>query len=157
MTGRLESKILPKEQQNKSWNVIKGDLVQVMWGTDKGKIGKVMKVLRKRNRVIVEGAKLVKKHVKGTADFKGGIFTKESSIPVSNVHLVDPSTGQPTKVSRRYLEDGSKVRVARSGTIIPKPVRDYLKDKDKKRAAIQDGSKDTPPSVAIQKTYVDVD
>eukprot|EP00301_Raphidiophrys_heterophryoidea_P002530 c11180_g1_i3.p1 GENE.c11180_g1_i3~~c11180_g1_i3.p1 ORF type:complete len:116 (+),score=29.21 c11180_g1_i3:51-350(+) len=75
------------------WKIVRGDLVQVMVGKDKGKQGLVLKALRPENSVLVEGCNLVKKHVQGTRDQPGGIATKESKIHVSNVALVDPSNG----------------------------------------------------------------
>ncbi len=82
-----------KAALNKTWKILRGDLVQVMKGKDVGKQGVIKKVLRDRNRVIVEGVALVKKHVKKTKDTPGHIITKESSIHYSNVSLVDPRTG----------------------------------------------------------------
>jgi large subunit ribosomal protein L24 len=65
--------------------------VEVLNGKEKGKQGTVKKVLRKTNRVIVEGVNLVKKHVKSTEEFKGGIFTKEASLHYSQIALLDPT------------------------------------------------------------------
>jgi len=105
-----------------SWRVLKGDKVQVISGRDSGKQGLVKKVVRKDNSVIVEGVNIVKKHVKGSKEQQGGIFPVENKIHVSNVQVVDPATGKPTRIAFRFLEDGSKVRVAKvSGAIVPKP------------------------------------
>jgi large subunit ribosomal protein L24 len=106
----------------KSWRILKGDKVEVISGRDSGKQGLVKKVVRKDNSVIVEGVNIVKKHVKGSKEQQGGIFPVENKIHVSNVQVVDPATGKPTRTAFRFLEDGSKVRVAKSsGAIIPKP------------------------------------
>lgn len=94
-------------------------------GKDKGKTGTVTEVYRKKNRVIVEGLNLVKKHIKRTENNPGGIITMEAGIHVSSVQCLDPITGAPCKIGLRYLEDGTKVRISRggnaSGTVIPKP------------------------------------
>ena len=89
-----------------------GDLVQVISGNDKRKTGRVIKVIHKKDRLIVEGIKLVKKHVRPSQDNpQGGIIEKELSIHISNVMLL--SNAKPTKVSYKILEDGSKVRFSR--------------------------------------------
>ncbi|CAN4076367.1 unnamed protein product [Withania somnifera] len=87
---------------------------------------------------------------------KGGIFTVEAPLHVSNVQVVDPVTGKPTKVGIRYLEDGSKVRVSRgigaSGSIIPRP--EILKIRTTPRPAVgNSGPKDTPMDLVMEKTY----
>lgn len=111
-----------------SWRVLKGDKVQVISGRDFGKQGLVKKVVRKDNSVIVEGVNIVKKHVKGSKEQQGGIFPVENKIHVSNVQVVDPATGKPTRTAFRFLEDGTKVRVAKaSGAIIPKPAACFRK------------------------------
>lgn len=97
-----------------------GDLVQVMAGKDKGKIGKILQIFLERNRVVVEGANFMKKHIKarGGADAKGQILQLSAPMHVSNVMLVDPSTSKPTRV-KLETRDGKKVRVAKkSGTVI---------------------------------------
>ena len=76
-----------------TWKVVAGDTVTVNAGRSAGFTGKVAKVLRSKNRVIVEGANLVKRHVKPTQTTLGGVVAKESPIHVSNVNLVDPSSG----------------------------------------------------------------
>ncbi len=96
----------------------KGDTVQVITGSDKGKQGRVLKVFPKREKLLVEGVKMVKKHLRPTQDNpQGGITEKESLIHYSNVQLV--VGGEPTKVGYRILEDGKKVRYAKkTGEII---------------------------------------
>ncbi|KAH9569022.1 hypothetical protein CY35_03G110300 [Sphagnum magellanicum] len=97
----------------------------VMAGKDVGLTGTIQKVIRSQNRVIVEGRNLVKKHLKRTEQNPGGIVTMEAPVHVSNVQLVDPVNGTPVRVTYRYLEDGTKVRVSTggnaSGSIIPRP------------------------------------
>ncbi|WP_028273307.1 50S ribosomal protein L24 [Atopococcus tabaci] len=90
-----------------------GDKVKVMAGKDKGKEGTVLKAMPKKDRVIVEGVNIIKKHNKPSAmSPQGGIEEKEAPIHVSNVMLIDPSTGEPTRVGFR-IEDGKKVRYSK--------------------------------------------
>ena len=94
----------------------KGDTVLVTTGADKGKRGEVLVVRPKENRAIVQGVNVARKHQKPQGMGQpGGIVDKELTIHLSNLALVDPKTGQPTKVGFRILEDGRKVRVARPG------------------------------------------
>ena len=97
----------------------KNDDVIVISGRDKGKKGSVLLVLPKKDRVVVQGVNMVKRHPRPTAAQSGGIVEKELPIHVSNIALVDPDGGKPTRVAFRILEDGRKVRVAkRSGEMI---------------------------------------
>jgi large subunit ribosomal protein L24 len=97
----------------------KGDEVIVLSGRDKGKKGSVLKVLTDEDRVIVQGVHIVKRHQRQSQTEQGGIVEKEASIHVSNVSLLDPESGNATKVGFRSLEDGRKVRFAkRSGEVI---------------------------------------
>ena len=97
----------------------KGDTVQVLSGRDKGKTGSVLKVLPSKNRVIVQGVNMVKRHFRGGQGQPPGIVDKEGSIHLSNVSLLDPKDGKPTRVTFQVLEGGRKVRVAkRSGEVI---------------------------------------
>ncbi|ADE30191.1 50S ribosomal protein L24 [Rickettsia prowazekii] len=101
--------------------VKKGDEVVIITGKYKGKKGKVLKVFPEENTVVVSGVNLVKKHTKPNKMSEGGIITQESPIHISNIAHIDPKTGNPTKVAFKFLEDGSKVRVAKkSGEIIGK-------------------------------------
>ena len=94
-------------------NVTTGDTVKVVRGDDKGHVGKVTRVYRKTGRVVVEGANFVKRHRKArTADEQGGIISFEAPIHASNVMLIDPKTGDPTRVGIK--RDGDRrIRVAR--------------------------------------------
>ena len=89
-----------------------GDKVLVIAGKDKGKQGTVIKALPKEERVVVEGVNLAKKHRKPTQTQTGGIDEFPAAIHVSNVQLVDPETGEATRVGYR-IEDGKKVRYAK--------------------------------------------
>ncbi len=92
----------------------KGDLVKVIAGDSKGQQGKVQEVIIAKNRVIVEGVNLVSKHTKpNAATPNGGIIKKEAALHISNVMLVDPTSGKPTRVGRKANADGKLVRVAK--------------------------------------------
>ena len=96
-------------------NVSKGDTVRVMRGEDKGKEGKVIRVFLKTGRVLVEGVNMVKMHRKArTAEEQSGIREAPASIHHSNVMLLDPKSGQPTRVKSRYDSDASHVERRRS-------------------------------------------
>ncbi len=89
------------------------DFVYVIAGKDKGRKGKVLQVIPKKQRVIVEGVNIVKKHQKPTQTTQGGIIEKPAPIHVSNVMLVCPKCGKPTRVGFTFLEDGTKVRMCK--------------------------------------------
>jgi large subunit ribosomal protein L24 len=93
----------------------KGDLVKVITGKEAGKTGKVMRVDTATSRVVVERLNMVKKHTRPhpKKNPQGGVIEREAPIHVSNVMLVCPACGQPTRVGYRFLEDGTKVRVCR--------------------------------------------
>ena len=101
-------------------DVKKDDTVLIICGNDKGRRGRVLRVLPEKDRVIVEGVRMMKKHTKPTQrDPQGGIVEREASMHISNVMVVDPKTDAPTRVRRRTLDDGRSVRVAaRSGEMI---------------------------------------
>jgi large subunit ribosomal protein L24 len=95
-------------------HVRKGDTVMVVAGKERGKKGKVLRVIPEKGRVVVERLNLVKKHQKPTQKVRqGGIIEREGSIHLSNVMLVDPASDKPTRVGMKALSDGKKVRVAR--------------------------------------------
>jgi len=98
----------------------KGDQVVVITGSDRGKRGEVLSVAPKDRRAVVRGVRIAKKHTKPSgAGEPGGIIEREASIDLSNLKLVDPKSGKPTKVGFRVLDDGRKVRVAKAtGQII---------------------------------------
>lgn len=101
--------------------IVKGDKVKVITGKYKGKIGNVIQLFPSKNTAIVSGVNIVKKHTKPTKSNEGGIFKKEQPVHLSNISLIDPKTGEATKVRYEVLENGDKVRVAKkSGEIIEK-------------------------------------
>lgn len=138
------------------WRVLRGDTVQITGGRDKGQTGTVLKVLRAKDRVLVQGRNLVKKHVKRQGDDDaGGIVTMEAPLHVSNVAVLDPQTRRPVRVGFRFDEEGNRVRVSRgsfaSGEVIPRP--EVLKERSKPRLAGA-GPKDTPHQAVGRVTYV---
>ena len=97
----------------KKFNIKKGDTVYVNAGNDKGKTGKVLEVLRDKDRVIVEGVNMVSKHTKPNSKApQGGILKQEAGIHISNVQLMD-AAGKATKVAHKVV-DGQKVRIAKT-------------------------------------------
>src|SRR4051812_2769081 len=102
-------------------HVKKGDKVQVITGKDKGKQGVILESYPKKDRVLVEGVNIVKKHSKPSQmNPQGGIISQEAPIHVSNVLPLDPKSGNPTRVGYKEV-DGKKVRVAKkSGEVLDK-------------------------------------
>ena len=102
--------------------VSRGDTVRVMRGEDKGKEGKVLRVFPKTGRLTVEGINIVKKHRKARrAEEQSGIIEMPAPIHHSNVMLLDPKSGRPTRTRSRIDEDGTKERLAaKSGEAIPR-------------------------------------
>ena len=128
MAGRRTMGQTTKRKKAPSHNlqhmhVRKGDRVKVIRGNFAGKIGTIMRVLPKENRVVVEGVNERKKHMRPTQENPdGGIITFNAPIHASNVMLVDPATNEPTRFRMQFDEDGTKERVAvKSGQAIPKP------------------------------------
>jgi large subunit ribosomal protein L24 len=112
----------------------KDDTVEILAGDDKGKRGKVLRVLREDNKVVVEGINRVYRHLKPSrANPQGGRLSKEMPVDASNVALIDPTTNKPTRVGVKYLDDGSKILIAKkSGTTLrtlAKPNPKYAKKK----------------------------
>ena len=95
-------------------HIKKNDTVVVLAGQDKGKTGKVLKVLVDENRALVEGVNMVSKSTKPSAkNPQGGIVKQEAPIHISNLSLVDPKSGKPTRIGIKVTEEGKKVRIAK--------------------------------------------
>ena len=95
-------------------NIKKDETVIVLAGEDKGKTGKVLKVLVEKNRAIVEGVNIVSKSAKPSAkNPQGGIVKMEAPIHISNLSLIDPKSGKATRVAVKKTDDGKKVRIAK--------------------------------------------
>jgi large subunit ribosomal protein L24 len=92
----------------------KGDRVRVLQGKDRGKEGQVTRVLAKEGKVIVDGINIARKHQKATrATMQGGIIDKDTPIPVSNIAVISPADGRPTRVGYRIDDQGNKIRICR--------------------------------------------
>jgi large subunit ribosomal protein L24 len=111
-----------RKAERVSTTITKGDTVRVMRGDDAGKDGKVLKVFLKKGRVLVEGINIVKKHRRArTAEEQSGIIEAPAPIALSNVMLLDPKTGAPTRTRRRTDADGTTERIAvKSGDALPR-------------------------------------
>ncbi len=93
----------------------KNDRVEVIAGKDKGRVGKILKIDRQANRVVVERINMIKKHQKATdASQPGQIIDREAYLHISNIMLVCPECAEKVRVGKKTLEDGSKVRVCRN-------------------------------------------
>ena len=92
----------------------KGDQVRVLAGKDKGREGEISRVIPQRNAVIIEGVNEGKRHQKATSEtMQGGIIDKTMPIDVSNVAILSPSDGKPTRVGYRFSDSGEKIRVCK--------------------------------------------
>lgn len=93
-------------------HLTKGDTVQVISGDDKGKRGKVLRVLPKTGRIVIDGVNVVKRHRRATATSEAGIVTFAAPIHHSKAMLIDPKSGEPTRIRRRKDKDGTLERIA---------------------------------------------
>jgi large subunit ribosomal protein L24 len=118
--GRRTKKV---EARPKKLHIRRGDRVKVIRGNNAGSEGKVLRVLTKERRVVVEGVNLRKRHARPSqANPEGGILTFEAPIHISNVMLIDPGTGEPTRVRMRGDTKRTRERIAvKSGNPLPKP------------------------------------
>jgi large subunit ribosomal protein L24 len=103
-----------KSNKQPKLNIKKGDTVKVIAGNDKGKSGKVLEVLLEKNKAIVEGIRIVTKHQKPSAGKpEGGMKKTEAPIHISNIMLIDPASGKPTRVGRKLDDKGKLQRFAK--------------------------------------------
>jgi len=112
----------PKEKKAKKMRIVKGDTVKVISGNDKGKEGKVLKTFPDTKRIIVEKVNMMKRHTRPTQQLpQGGVIEREGPIHVSNVMVLDPKSGERTRVGYKVLSDGSRERIAKkSGEMLPR-------------------------------------
>jgi large subunit ribosomal protein L24 len=102
-------------------HITKGDTVQVISGNDKGKRGKVLHVYPRTGRVAVEGVNVITKHQRPSQVSQGGIIKREAPVHHSKLMLIDPKTGEPTRIRRQKDADGTLERIAvKSGQSIPR-------------------------------------
>lgn len=107
--------------ERQTLHITKGDLVQVIAGDEKGKRGTVLRVDPKKGRVTVDGLNMMKRHKRATQTTEGGIVTQPAPMHHSQVMLIDPKTGEPTRIRRRKDADGTMERIAtKSGVAIPR-------------------------------------
>lgn len=111
--------MLPKTQ--KKFHVRTGDTVMVIAGKDRGKTGRITRVVTEKDRVVVEGVNIVKRHLKRRPNRPGGIVEMPAPIHVSNVMLVCPNCGQPARTGHRFLADGTKVRYCKKCNEVIRP------------------------------------
>ncbi len=109
---------MSKKRFSAKLHVKKGDQVVITEGSYKGKTGKVLEVFPKKNRAVVEGVNIVKKHQKPTQNSEGGIIEKEASIHLSNIMLADPKSGEPTRIGRKLIDNKIVRYSKKSGEII---------------------------------------
>jgi large subunit ribosomal protein L24 len=111
-----------KATRRPKFRIRKDDTVVVLAGKDRGKTGRVVRIIADRNRVVVEGVNMVKRHVRGTAEQPGRIEDREASLHISNVALWDAAEQKAVKIGWQVHEDGTRVRVDRkSGTSVGNP------------------------------------
>ncbi|MCK5374608.1 MAG: 50S ribosomal protein L24 [Alphaproteobacteria bacterium] len=96
------------------FKIKKGDEVIVLTGKDKGKKGEIIRMITAKSRAIVQGINMVKRHTRQTQTEEGGIISKEASIHVSNLALIDPKSDKATKIGYKIEKDGTKVRISRA-------------------------------------------
>src|SRR5262245_53522840 len=102
-------------------HITKGDTVQVISGDDKGKQGKVLQVFPKTGRIKVQGVNIITRHLRASPTAEGGKVTREAPIHHSKAMLIDPASGEPTRVRRRVPADRTMVRIAvKSGRACPR-------------------------------------
>lgn len=107
--------------ERQTLHITKGDQVQVIAGDEKGKRGTVLRVDPKKGRVTVDGLNMMKRHKRATQTTEGGIVTSPAPMHHSQVMLIDPKTGEPTRIRRRKDADGTVERIAtKSGVAIPR-------------------------------------
>ena len=124
--GKYKPQFENKNAIPKKFHILRGDKVEVISRSHPsfGMQGTVLEMIRKKNRVVVEGVNMYNTLVPGdpALGIPNQYLMKERSIHYSNVNLVDPVSGLPTRISKKYLADGTKVRIAkRSGAVIPRP------------------------------------
>jgi large subunit ribosomal protein L24 len=97
--------------QGNKLRIKKGDTVMVITGKDNNKTGKILRIFSKKERVVIEGLNLIKKHTRARGNQPGGIEEKEAAVHISNVMLFCPKCSKPVRIKKAILENGEKVRV----------------------------------------------
>jgi large subunit ribosomal protein L24 len=97
--------------QGNKLRIKKGDTVMVITGKDNNKTGRILRIFSKKERVVIEGLNLIKKHTRARGNQPGGIEEKEAPVHISNVMLYCPKCSKPVRIKKAILENGEKVRV----------------------------------------------
>ena len=144
---------IPSITPIKEWKIVRGDLVEILVGQDRGKQGKVRAVARKKNQLKVIGLNCSDQFIEDMGDGQPGYTLSEEPLHYTEVKLVDPATGKPSDVVYKFSEDGKRLRVcAESGRVIPKPPPE--RTDWKARSAVKEGELDTKSDHVQQYTYV---
>jgi len=144
---------IPPIKPIKDWHIVRGDLVEILVGPDKGKQGKVRAVARKKNQLKVIGLNCSDNFMPDMGDGEPGFMLNEEPLHYTEVKLVDPATGKPADTIYKFNEEGQKVRVCKeSGRVIPKPPGERTDWKS--RSAVKEGDLDTKSDAVQQYTYV---
>ena len=139
----------------RKWRIFAGDEVCVISGPEKGKVGKIIRVYRKEEKVLVEGInKIIKKQEYDSENaMKGDDMEEHQPMYSHMVNLWDPKLKRPTKIKIGYLENGEMVRICkRSGVILEKPKYDHLRYGERVKNKV-DGPLDTPGTLVVAQTY----
>ncbi len=129
-----------------------GDSVVIIAGKDKGKKGTIMRILAAQNRVIVSGVNIITKHVKRSAQSEGKIVKLEASLSVSNVQILDPKTGKPTRIGYKIdTKTGKKIRIAKKSNTPLTRVKVEQAQKEKKAISSTEEKKVVPKKAGFWK------
>ncbi|XP_072530808.1 large ribosomal subunit protein uL24m [Salminus brasiliensis] len=151
--GKKRRKVFVEPIAQEDWSVFRGDMVELLFGKDKGKQGKIIQVFRHRNWVIVEGLNTHYRYIGRSGDYKGTYIASEAPLLLKDIALIDPSDRKPTEIEWRFTEEGERVRVSvRTGRIIPKPL--FQRKDGIIPLQWKDGPKDTSPEDMLKKTYI---
>lgn len=156
--NRSRLRKLAKIPQIKGWSIWAGDKVEILSGAGRGEVGVVKTIAQERNSVLVEGMKMQKRHAVATQNEGGYMYEKEKLIHVSNIALVDPSTGYGCRHKVKVV-DGEKQRIsAQTGTLIPLPeLKVKEMEEEAKELLVTNPVTDTPPELAVETTYEAID
>ena len=142
------------QKRIKDWKIVREDVVEVVSGKHQGQKGKVLKVNKKLNTVTVQGVNYSFKTVKDEEYVaRTKVVQVEMPLHLSKVALIDPDNNHPTKVTIGFLEDGTKVRVAKSGAVVDKPDLSHLKYVERVKDKVI-GPHDTVSADVFEKSYV---
>lgn len=151
-TPGLAKKFVNPNDLIKNWKLVKGDVVEVVTGRDKGARGKILEVQRRWNTMLVEGCRMNKKRAPGPNGEKTYLFEMETPIHYSHVNLIDPKDDLPTQVTYMFNDEGQKVRVS-ARSLEPIPVPRWRRRDFDSRLEYEEGDQDTSENDLRLKTY----